>query len=259
MIDPESVKMVKNRVTGNFWIQKGFDRNVIPFDIEAHFDLSDVTFKCPYPHGHYFFYDSSDEVISSGSVALLMQREGMDQYLDLEVLYVGQSYGQDGDRTADLRLESHSTLQLVYAEMSRLSPDQEVWLILSTFEKNLISVMDGRAENTDTTDDEDDAHLSEVISTPLSEQQFINFTEAALIRYFSPEFNEKFKATFPSPAHTTYSECYTLDINSLMIHMETDELGVRLMSPTVCAKYIHHHSFPLHDSAKRKALLDVLA
>ncbi len=58
-----------------------------------------------------------------------------------------------------------------------------------------------------------------------TEKQRINFTEAALIRTFLPKYNKEYKDTFPNPAHKSYSECYDLDLNAIIV--ETDTSHVR--------------------------------
>jgi hypothetical protein len=44
-----------------------------------------------------------------------------------------------------------------------------------------------------TTTEEDDEHIDSVLGTEITEQQQINFTKAALIRYFDPEYNVLFR------------------------------------------------------------------
>src|SRR5690606_31094946 len=54
-------------------------------------------------------------------------------------------------------------------------------------------------------------------------KQRTNFTEAALIKYFKPEYNSIYKNNFPDRNHNTYTECYDLDVNmvSVEINIET--------------------------------------
>jgi hypothetical protein len=68
-------------------------------------------------------------------VLLQQFRHQFTKYLDLKVLYIGQSYGVEGARTAPDRLQSHSTLQGIYSEAIIKNPDCEVWFILTSFEQ----------------------------------------------------------------------------------------------------------------------------
>ena len=257
-LDPESVKFSDNKVTGCFQKQIKGKLIPIPFETRNLLGTSNVLLKCEYPHTEYLITDETNNVISNGKCALLLASLGSEfwEHLDLEVLYIGQSYGRDGKRMASERLRSHSTLQGIYAEAIKNSPDQEIWLILSTFEPLLLSCFDGRTKNYATTLKEDSEHIHEVLNTNISEQQQINFTEAALIRYFLPPYNKTYKDSFPNPAHSTYSECYDIDLNMVCVEVQTEDLGLRLWSQSVDPKWVHFCLFPLHSREDREYMFE---
>lgn len=214
-------------------------------------------FECPYPHTTLKLFNENNEIISSASVALLMSMFDMrHEALDLEVKYIGQSYGVEGARTAPNRLLSHSTLQEIYFDIISKTPDKEVWFILVQFKQILITSFDGTQEKYGTTNEEDDEHMYTVINTPITKQQEINFTEAALIRYFQPEYNDKFKYNFPNPAHSTYAECYDLDLNSIYFEVHTEDLYSRLFTKTVGPEWIHFGKFTMHSSEERRDMMN---
>ena len=177
--------------------------------------------------------------------------------LDTEVLYVGQAYGEGGSRVAPERLKTHSTLQGIYAEALRASPDTEIWIALWSFELMILTSFDSRFPVA-TTLEQDDSHIANVLGKGISEQQQINFTEAALIRYFQPEYNTMFKESFPSPAHSTYAECYGLDLNTVNVELQCEPLGCRLWSNVVAPEWDHFVTFPLHSPEARKEMFDLL-
>jgi streptogramin lyase len=172
---------------------------------------------------------------------------------DLEVLYVGQAFGSVGERTAAERLKTHSTLQGIYYEASRLTPDQEVWLVLADSVEVRIASVDGTRTSL-TTNDEDDAHIARTISSTMTEQQKINFSEAAIIRYFKPAYNTMFKDNFPNRAHKSYSECYDIDLNAVVAEVQSEPIGVRLWSPTVPPSDLHFCAFELHSPQERRSM-----
>jgi hypothetical protein len=91
----------------------------------------------------------------------------------------------------------------------------------------------------------------------ISEQQFINFTEAALIRYFQPAFNVIYKDSFPNPAHKTYSECYDLDVNLVNVEIGSfDAIDLMLYNSHIEREPIHFAEFPLHNPLERRAMFD---
>lgn len=252
-LEPKSVKFTDDKVTGVFQKQIKEKLIPIPFETKNFLGTSNVSLRCDFPYTEYSVEDNNHNVITHGKCALLLASLSTEywKHLDLEVLYVGQSYGKDGSRTASERLKSHSTLQGIYAEAIKNSPDQDIWLILSTFEPLLLESIDGRSKNYATTMEEDSEHIDEVLNTNITEQQQINFTEAALIRYFQPPYNKIYKDSFPSSAHSTYSECYDIDLNMVCVEVQTKDLGLALWSKSVAPHWIHFCSFPLHSKKDR--------
>lgn len=258
-LTPNSMVFTKERVTGQFYKQVKDKQILIPFDVPNQLGTTDVTVKCDYPYTEVSIIDADGVTISEGKCALLLGMFGSKywKHLDLEVLYVGQSFGKAGERTASDRLRKHETLQGIYSEAMRLAPDQGIWLILLTFQlPMLLASFDGRNKETETSADEDAAHMYSVLRTEVSEQQRINFTEAALIKYFQPSYNKMYKDSFPNPAHSTYSECYDIDLNMISVELRTDNIGVRLWSPSAPASYVHLCTFPLHSRQKRVFMFD---
>ena len=132
MLDEASVRFTGAEVSGVFLIQRGLEVERHPFVAKNILGTEDLTIQCPYPHTEFAIRDRSGTVISSGKVALLMAdiHPKFWQFLNLEVLYIGQAYGAEGERGAHVRLASHSTLQNIYAEAIRKSSDHEIWLVL---------------------------------------------------------------------------------------------------------------------------------
>jgi hypothetical protein len=257
-IRPESTVFTKNYVEGEFFIQKGEKKEIIEFKTPNKTNRDDLKMYSDYPYTEFFVKSDAGEVVSSGKTALLMASCGSDlwKYLNLEILYIGQSFGVGGERSASERLKKHSTLQGIYSEAIQRSPDQEIWLLLSTFQEILLSSFDGSKSNYGTSDEEDEEHIKEILNTEVSLQQKINFTEAALIKYFQPHYNKIFKDTFPNPKHTSYSECYDLDLNMVSVEFHTEGLGTKLYSNEIDPKIRHFCMYPLHSKEKRMYMFD---
>ncbi len=255
-IDADSVQIDSQLISGRFFKQVQEDRVEIPFKARNEFGRTDLTVRSEYPFNEVAFVTPDGEELLTGKAALILGTCGPAywQHLDLEVLYIGQSYGEAGDRTAVQRLQSHSTLQGIYAEAIRNSPDQEVWFLLLSFELYLLASFDGRTKSYQASNEEEDAHRSKVLGNLVTEQQEINFTEAALIKYFRPEYNVKYKDSFPSPAHSTYEQCYAIDLNGVSVEVQTEDLMLRLWSAAVSPQGIHIATFSLHNEAERRSM-----
>jgi hypothetical protein len=146
-------------------------------------------------------------------------------------------------------------LQNIYAEALKKSPEQDIWLLLCNFKSSIISTTSKSAISTV---EEDKAHVSKFLENPVTHQQIINFTEAALIKYFQPEYNKTYKDTFPSPAHSTYANCYTIDLNLVHISIDTESLRSKLWSSSAPANWAHARKFHLSDKQERKDMFDLL-
>ena len=256
--EEDSLHIDAQALSGIFTIQRGSSIERRPFQLRNEIGRADIRVLCPYPHNEYTIVDGKGSSLGTGKVALAMAQanEAVADLMDLEVLYVGQAYGTQGSRVAPDRLKSHPTLQGIYAEAIQRSPDQEIWIVLWSFEANLIMSAAGNIKEFATTTEEDLAHLQKVVRTPVTEQQQINFTEAALIRYFRPEFNVLLKSSFPSPAHQTYSECYDLDLNSVIVELQTEPLRARLWSEAIAPQWLHFAKFQFHSPAERASMFD---
>jgi len=220
--------------------------------------------KSEYPYTRFEFYSNGTSItqakVSPFIQSTIRNLRGID-FLDFEVLYIGQSFGVDGARTAPDRLVSHSTLQSIYAEAISNNPESEIWLALASFSQVNIVALDGRTPFSAEELEIDDSRMKETFQTlqtgGISEQQKINFTEAALIKYFEPLYNKTYKDSFPNPAHKTYSECYDLDINTIGIEMNTYEMiNCMFYTDKVERQPWNMHVFPIHSPAERKAMFD---
>ncbi|MHC0444605.1 hypothetical protein ACWA1F_04305 [Flavobacterium sp. 3-218] len=191
----------------------------------------------PYKYFTIEFENKNNQLTSESGVFLdfiQSQNNYHEPMLDYEVLYIGQAYGEDGNRTALDRLPSHSTLQAIYNEALIKFPDSEIWIMLAIFDQKKITAVDGRVKIKKENEDIDKMRIKNFLNPSemkISEKQRINYTEAALIQTFKPRFNKEFKNTFPNPAHTSYSECYNLDINGIVIEVDLSEKNRWLYSP----------------------------
>lgn len=258
-IDPSSVHFGPEVITGRFF-KHVFDQKIeIPFIARNELGRTDLKAISVYPFTEVAFVAPDGEKVLFGKTAMILGICGPMywEHLDLEVLYIGQSYGEGGARNATQRLQSHSTLQGIYAEAIRNAPDQEVWLVLLCFERYMLASFDGITKNYQTSEEEDDEHRGKVLANPISEQQEVNFTEAALIKYFRPEYNVKYKETFPSPAHSTYEQCYAIDLNMVAVEVQTEELMLRLWSAASTLQWTHIAKFPLHNEAERRYMFQI--
>lgn len=232
----------------------------VPFELP--FQLADDAVRvelAPYPHREFNAVASTGEKVRYvPAMALTFGAITRERILsELEVLYVGQAYG-DGNRTALDRLRSHSTLQKILADMQYSLPDDE--LLLLTFEYapyRLITSIDGitRAASGG---EQDSKRFISIVDNPLSKHQQICLAEAGLIRYFQPKYNDIYKESFPASDQKILSACYDLDFSALITEIDTEDLGLLLYSPRVRPAWHHIAKFDLVDSSVRRSFFTLV-
>lgn len=179
--------------------------------------------------------------------------------LNSKILYVGQSYGKAGERDAIQRLGSHSTLQKILADVSHTNIEVEVAVSLWEFTPRLISSFDGISKNYLTSEDEDIKHLESVMSNPplWIDNQIINVTEAGLINYFKPEYNEKFKNNFPDFDHKGYKFYYNHDYNAIEIELDTSCINIEIFSDSQNYNQWRPIKYHLNSEEERRSMFDI--
>ena len=231
------------------------DRIEVPYQFPFSEVPAGIQLTCEYPYTDFVLENPDDKFRLPGKWSMMLQRShAMSPHLDFNVLYVGQAFGEDGDRNAAERLQSHETLQKIYAEAIQKNPDKEVWLSLIAFQPPMQIVMfDGRHKGPT---DEPDGHNDKFGDMEMSWAHKICFAEAAMIRHFQLEFNKTFKSSFPSNSHVSYAECYDLDLNSVSVEFNTESLNCTFSSPTVEPTWLHMIQYALHDRKERIAMFN---
>ncbi len=202
---PGSVRVGDGKTSGRFKYSRNGAIKETEFWLKGE-AIADKIEISEYPH-HTLSLVRNDKVIASipaHLASLICDHVGDSSLRDLRVVYVGMSYA-DGSRSAKDRLLSHSTLQQVLADLNGDSPESEALIIMAPGHderydspQTLIS-FDGRDESLKI---EDDRNLMDDLQrqrTDITEDLQIKLTEAALIRYFQPSYNEKYKNPVPSP------------------------------------------------------------
>lgn len=175
-------------------------------------------------------------------IALYLQYPEVNEY---KILYIGQSYGKSGEKNAVDRLSNHEVLQEVLSKANTDFREYNICLLLLKVEKTTPTfTVDGLSKEYSKTDSEDNEHIEKVLSAESDTKQIINITEAALINYFKPQFNQKFKENFPSKKHTSYADYFDLDYHSIRISLNRDlDFGGYLRIYTDCVRHFHKRDF----------------
>jgi hypothetical protein len=168
------------------------------------------------------------------------------------------SFG-DGDRSAKDRLLSHSTLQQVLADLTAESPDSEALVIMVEYvaPKAMIS-FDGHDMSLRDRPDRDAMADLQQVQNSITEELQIRLIEAGLIRYFRPRYNDKYKQHFPSSTQKILDEVYRIDLQALVVEIDTEDIKSRLFSPAREPGHHHIATFDLHDPEIRRSFFNLM-
>jgi hypothetical protein len=253
--DPKSVRLLDDGIVGTALIRKVEVEQTLDFKLPVSSSNDSVVLEVPYPYTRIVIKSNGKKGQVGVATILALQSDLGSEFLDLEILYVGQSLSGSAKYSIRDRIENHSTLQNIYSEAIKNFPGDEIWIGLFDFEMQIITSINGITEAT-ATPEEDDAHVERFFSTAISDQHMVNFTEAALIRYFQPSYNKIYKNSFPDPAHSTYSSCYDLEVNMLVIGFSLDCIRCRVYSGAVSPAIEHEVKFNLYSTDERKSMFD---
>ncbi len=204
----------------------------------------------PYPHRKIYTINSDGEEVRFWPSDIIALHTGSKIYFELEVLYVGQAYAE-GKRTAIDRLKSHSTLQKILAETMYDYPDDQVFIVMVQYDNYFLTSSFSGRDKEAIAGEEDNLRLKSIISNPLSLKEIICLSEAALIRYFQPKYNEIYKNNFPSLNQKVLSVCFGLDFSGLSVEIELCDSPFELYSDGIKARHHHTAAFNLVDESER--------
>lgn len=252
---PNSVSLFGGVLKGDLIVYDKGNATTVPFEFPTPFPSGWRAEVGPYPHKDVFIRDPSGE--KQGSIpafmATILSGLSLNPEYSYEVLYIGQAFGQAGERSALDRLRKHETLQKILARAHGTDPRCE--LMIFTFEYVAPAVMTNIAPVALSEEDEaaDTARWVRMMDKPPSIAEQISIAESALINYSQPEFNKTFKNLYPREDLETLKSCYDLDFNGLTVEINVGDLKARIHSSTRKPGMHHIAAFDLHDEDKRKS------
>lgn len=263
-IDPDSFKSRGKKAKFNLVIHQQNGYGIINIGTEFLKAKSKLILKTEYPYNIFAISEKDKLHMVARPSTLIDSVEVQDnistEILDYEVLYIGQAYGKNGKRTAIERLSSHETLQKIYTHSLTQNPESDIYIMLTSFSQ--VSYLFGLGSNfvdktigNEKRDDLITKHFFDKNGFEFSDQQKINFTEAALIKYFEPKYNQEFKSSFPDRRHKSYSECYKLDIRALNIELDTSEIIRNIYTEKTGIKSYHATMFEFKNDNDRLSML----
>jgi hypothetical protein len=260
LLDIKNCIIEEKTITLNFYTNvSGIRKDIVVKTINRPDQLIEKL-ECEYPFNKFKAFGTNDSFHSEGKTNLLFkyltaQNKTYYEESNLEVLYVGQAFGKNGERITIDRLKKHEKAQRVYFDTQDKFPDEEIWFLSLTFEPTLVTVFDPRTFYDQSQMQEDLNQQYKIQTDPIPFDQQITILEASLITYFgTSEYNKEY-LHFPSKTHTKYNKLYKLDFNSVGFELSTSIILSKLFSKKVNANYHHYERYFLHNETERKEML----
>lgn len=168
-------------------------------------------------------------------------RHSLGSHCNLEVLYVGQAFGDNGSRLAIDRTAVHSTLQRILAETLDEKPHHEILLMLFRYEhaKNMFCTAGDPDVEVSASWEQEYEMLSKGNKLTLPRKARIALAEAALISYFKPRYNVMLQDAFniqKTKKLKFLREVLKMDFSALTVEINTSTFGSKLYSDFARAK-----------------------
>jgi len=169
--------------------------------------------------------------------------------VNFEVVYIGQSYGNNGSRNSVDRLTKHETLQKISLEGVPEGYEISIYMFPIEPDNRIITKINPHAKNKNKDSDRIKNGIKKLRST--TEAEKVTLYEASMIKYFQPKYNKEFVNIFPSTNMKCLSDCYDKDISGVVAEICIDELPALIFSGSVHEKLYHIAKHDLHNSSDR--------
>lgn len=267
-IDPTSLKFEKidgNKITYSFDLvyfigseekkvsieSKNEHEYIHLIDNEVGIRVSDC------PHRNLEAFDSLGVKTTIYDINAFIHSFQVTELTTAKVLYVGQAYGSNGNRSALDRLVSHKTLQKILADYQEDELNKSILVGMFEFSPARMMESFNGALNIDYRQEEEEKRIQKAIDGEILIKEQIAIIEASIIRYFVPKYNILLKNNLPSKESMILAKCYEYDFSALSVTIWTKiesvpAIDFNLYSDNVSKNSCHLIKIDLHNPEDRK-------
>ena len=210
-----------------------------------------------YPHKSILIYDKEDNLVSEVLISNIIHLfQGVPKELSaLEVLYIGKG---TSDCAID-RLNGHSTLEQILADILKNEPSKEVAILLYNFEMHKSAMTAPNfGEKAEIRGDAAQKHFKQVFAYKPSIDEQTRIVEAMLIDYFkTSKYNTHFTQKL-SPQLKTLESVYNVDFDAVVVEINNENIGyLPIYSSNVRSSYHHQAILDIRKAEGRISLFDI--
>lgn len=210
-----------------------------------------------FPYNSIHFFDKEDnlvvDMLISNFVHLL---EGVPADVsNHEVLYIGKG---TSDCAVD-RLDGHSTLEKILADVLRDEPNKEVVILIYNFELKKSAITNSQiGETAEIRGEKAKKHFLKVAEYKPDIDEQTRIAEAILIDYFSTsKYNTHFSSGLSLRAGV-FDNIREIDIDALVVELDNENIGfLKIFSQKIEANYFHHAWLDIRKLEGRISLFEI--
>lgn len=201
----------------------------------------------------WYLENEAGERVEPSVSAMMMQLHRTTELLNFNIQYIGQAFGQAGERHALDRLVKHEKLQEI--AVKGVGPHHQLNLLLIEVapKTRMTTVLAPNAKKQDATGKRMAAGLDKLFGTT----ERVSLYEAAMIRYFQPKLNKEFKDSFPSTNLKVLQDCYAKDFAAVVAEFSIDPIPYFLCSDAIARRPDHIAKHDLRSQTDRKAFFSI--
>jgi len=208
------------------------------------------------------FVDGEYRIVIEAGLLWFNECYKINRKVYFDVLYIGQSYSENSNRCAQVRLKSHSKLQKILQDFYLERCDERIFAFL--FELDILNCIDidGFNKNSISSVEDENLHFNNLMDYEHTNRQIINIFEAALINYFKPKYNINFIDNFPNNNSKGFSDYFSLDYNLLIVEIDLEFEEALISLRTDTAEISEQNGiikYKLYNDPKRKNMLDIFS
>lgn len=259
--NPDSFSWSDGRVSGDLVCTADGVKKSFPFAFDWPLNEGEtgVTLS-PFPHDELCTFNAKGECVRRlGAMGLSQHPDILEKdrsINDLEVLYVGNVFSEDGSPVFD-RICRNAPLQRFLDTVQAAMPDDDLIVYAFEYLPYELVTLPGSLQHASVQEAHGDARFVSVREHPLSEHQKICLAQAGLIHYFQPSWQERGDDVLPHPDQPVFEACESLDMAGLVVELSTVRSHFRLCTPHSALLPHHMTMIGLSDAAERAAFFAI--
>jgi len=231
--------------TRNVKTPKGFIK-----DLEGKVEVS------PYPHKSIYCFDKDGNLIVDTLISNCVHiLKGItEEVSNHEVLYVGKG---TADCAVD-RLDGHSTLEKILADVLKNEPDKEVVILLYNFKMKKSALTVPEVGNlAEIRGEEAKKHFQMIFNYKPGTDEQTKIAEALLIDYFkTSEYNSHFSKGI-SLKEKVFQNVQKADFDAFLVELDNENIGyLKIFSKKIEPNYFHHAILDVRKLEGRVSLME---